>query len=82
MSLLTRQPDSGISYREVRFLVDVAGRAYAAASTGAIIRYASSGAEQLSADAAYHLELKCTGALIEGVQPQEQYQTLKHAGAG
>lgn len=62
--------------------IDVAGRAYAAASTGAIIRYASSGAEQLSADAAYHLELKCTGALIEGVQPQEQYQTLKHAGAG
>lgn len=62
--------------------IDVAGRAYAAASTGAIIRYASSGAEQLGADAAYHLELKCTGALIEGVQPQEQYQTLKHAGAG
>ena len=61
--------------------VDAIGRAYAAVSTGAIVRYASSGTEQLEADAAYHLELKCAGARIEGVQPQEQYQILKHAGA-
>lgn len=51
--------------------VDAIGRAYVAASTGAIVRYAFSGAEQLRADAAYHLELKCAGARIEGVQPQD-----------
>ena len=61
--------------------VDAVGRVYAAASTGAIVRYVSSGAEHLGADAVYHLELKCAGARIEGVQPQEQYQILKHAGA-
>lgn len=61
--------------------VDAAGRAYAAASAGAIVRYASSGAEHFGADAVYHLELKCAGARIEGVQPQEQYQILKYAGA-
>lgn len=61
--------------------VDAVGRVYAAASTGAIVRYVSSGAEHLGADAVYHLELKCAGARIEGVQPQEQYQILKYAGA-
>lgn len=61
--------------------IDTAGRVYAAASTGAILRYASVGAEQLKQDAVYHLELKCTGALVEGVHPQEQYQILRHAGA-
>ena len=60
---------------------DAVGRLFAAASTGAIVRYAFSGAEQLRADAAYHLELKFAGARIEGVQPQEQYQILKYAGA-
>ena len=39
--------------------IDVAGRAYAAASAGAIVRYASSGAEHFGADAVYHLENSC-----------------------
>ena len=49
---------------------------YAAFSSGAITRYRLNEFQDLEEKQSYQLELKCTGARIEGVRPQEQYELL------
>lgn len=54
---------------------------YVGTSSGAIIRYAASDRDELELVKTYRLELKCTGARIEGVWPPEQFEILRRAGA-
>ncbi len=64
------KPITGIS-------VDPGGNIYLGMTTGEIIHYGLDGRMIPGEKQRLHLELKCHGACIEGVRPQEQYEILK-----
>ena len=70
-------PGSGKPVLETAF--DSGEHLYAAFSSGAITRYRLNEFQDLEEKQSYQLELKCTGARIEGVRPQEQYELLRWA---
>lgn len=60
--------------------VDGAGGIYAGVSSGAIIRYKRNASGKLNMDRVCRLEVRCAGAKIDGVRPEEQYEILLRAG--
>jgi hypothetical protein len=58
---------------------DGIGGVYIGTSSGTIFRYRMDEQGHLEEERAYRLELKCAGARIEGVKPQEQYMILRQA---
>lgn len=63
----------------VQVATDSSGGVYASLSTGRIILYRRDDSGGLNIEDTFHLEIKCTGAKIEGVVPAEQYAVLLHA---
>lgn len=60
---------------------DEMGGLYIGVSNGSIIRYRNRLRGEWAEDRIYRLELKCSGAQIEGVFPPEQYEILRRAAA-
>lgn len=59
--------------------MDEFGGIYASVPSGALNRYRKNESGELAFDKTYQLELKCSGAQIEGVHPKEQYDMLRQA---
>ena len=59
--------------------LDSAGGLYIGTAEGAVIRCTAGESGEFEKRQAFRLELKCAGALIDGVRPEEQFEILRRA---
>ena len=59
--------------------LDSVGGLYIGTAEGAVIRCTAGESGEFEKRQAFRLELKCAGALIDGVRPEEQFEILRRA---